>query len=61
MLENGFVRDELSANCPLACGLPQDEHTPSSTEAIADLAPSNQVDEALYQTGQVRLTMIVEA
>ncbi len=56
-----FFRDETSAKCLLACGLPQGEHTPSSTDAIADLAPSNQADEVLYQIGQVRLTMIVEA
>src|SRR5690349_20043555 len=61
MLENGFVRYEPSAKCLLACCLPQGEHTPSSTDAIADRTPSNQVDGALYQTGQDRLTMIVEA
>ena len=61
MLENGFVCDEPSANCLLACGLLYGEYTPSSIGAIADLAPRNQVDEVLYQAGQVRLTMIVEA
>ncbi len=61
MLKIGFVHHEPSADCLLACSMPQGEHPPSSTDAIVDLVPSNQVGEPLYRICQVRLTMIVEA